>query len=481
MKTKIFLLVALAVMLATGALMLSGQQPNFTGIIKGEGQTLRLAVPDFRGAGAAQPLMNTFNTTLWDELDASGVLTLVAKSVYPLNVPQRAEDFVPTNARGYMNGLWLTDWSGPPVNANNLAFGYSAVQDTRLLLIGNLYNLSQSSPAAATLFSKRYISSLDENGAKDVARQYAADILAQFGGKTLSGTKIYFVSDRTGPLVAPDGKKVPIKEIWSMDYDGSNQRQVTFYKGDSMDPAVSPDGKILAFAQLPQGIRDGHIYDSNAVIMLQSLETGKKLTFYNPVSSIVATPEFTPDGKHLLFGSKISSDKDEKIYMTNLQGGDLTAISHVSAIEEEPRVNPKTGSDMVFISGRTGHPQLWKMGIDGGSAEMLTSGEGDVSNPSWRPDGQWVAFSWTRGYEYGQFNIFIMDVVSHQYIQLTHDTGDNENPSWAPDGLHIVYSSKRGQSTQIFTMLADGTHVRQLTTQGTQGKNTQPTWTKGIN
>ena len=480
MKTKIFLFATLAIMLAAGALLLSGQ--DIIGIVSGRpGQKLRLAVPDFRGAGAAQPLMNTFNTTLWDELDASGVLTLVAKSVYPLNVPQRPEDFVPPSGRGPSNGMWLTDWSGPPVSANNLAFGYTAEQDGKLLLIGNLYNLSQPTPATASLLAKRYIGSLDQNGAKDIARQFAADILALFGGKTLSGTKIYFVSDRTGPLVAPDGKKVPIKEIWAMDYDGSNQRQVTFYKGDSMDPTVSPDGKILAFASIPQGIRDGHIYDGTPIINLQSLETGKKLTFYNPVSSIVATPEFTPDGKHLLFGTKIGADKDENIYMSNLQGGELTRVSRVSAIDEEPRVNPKTGADMVFISGRTGHPQLWKMNVDGGGAEMLTSGEGDVANPSWRPDGQWVAFTWTRGYEYGQFNIFIMDVVSHQIIQLTHDTGDNENPSWAPDGLHIVYSSKRGRSTQIFTMLADGTHVRQLTTQGTQGNNGQPMWTKGIN
>lgn len=480
MKTKIFLLVTLAIMLAAGALLLSGQ-PNITGVIQGAGKKLSLAVPDFRGAGAAQPLMNTFNTTLWNELDASGVVNLVAKSVYPLNVPQRAEDFVPTNARGYINGLWLTDWSGPPVNANNLAFGYTAVQDTRLLLIGNLYNLSQSSPAAATLFSKRYLSTLDENGAKDVARQYAADILAQFGGKTLSGTKIYFVSDRTGPLVAPDGNKVSIKEIWSMDYDGSNQHQVTFDKSNSMDPTVSADGKLLAFTQITQGIRNGHIFDGNAKIVIQSAETARRLTFYNPQSSIVATPEFTPDLKHVLLGTKIGNDKDEKIYMSNLQGGDIVPVSHVSAIEEEPKVNPKTGNDIVFISGRTGHPQLWKMNIDGSNAEMLTTGEGDVSNPSWRPDGQGVAFSWTRGYEYGQFNIFIMDVVSHQYLQLTHDTGDNENPSWAPDGLHIVYASKRGRSSQIFTMLADGTHVQQLTTQGTQGNNTQPVWAKGIN
>ncbi|HEY1757727.1 MAG TPA: hypothetical protein VGG72_20315 [Bryobacteraceae bacterium] len=474
MKIKT-ILALLLVLLAASALMLIGQ--DITGIIRG-GELLKLAVPDFRGAGDAQKFMQSFNDTLWEELDNGGVLKLVAKSVYPINVPQRPEDFVPPNARGQSTGPWLTDWSGAPVNANNLAFGYTAVQGGLLVLYGNLYNLSQPTPAAATLFSRRYVGSLDEAGAKKVARDFAADILAQFGGKSLAGTKIFFDSDRTGPRIMGDGKKVGVKEIWSMDYDGSNQQQLTFYKGLAVAPAVSVDGKMFAFTYYAQNEKNGHLVDDNPVIVIHSVDPDRKLTFYNPSSSMVSTPGFTPDGQHVLFATKIGTDKDEKIYMSNLQGGDITAISHVAAIEEEPKVNPKNGSQIAYISGRTGLPQLWLMGIDGGNPQMLTTGAGEVANPCWSPDGKFLAFSWTRGYEIGQFNVFIMDVATREPIQLTHDTGDNENPTWAPDGLHIAFTSKRGRSTQIFTMLADGTHVKPLTT---QGNNFQPVWAKGIN
>jgi TolB protein len=74
-------------------------------------------------------------------------------------------------------------------------------------------------------------------------------------------------------------------------------------------------------------------------------------------------------------------------------------------------------------------------------------------------------------------NIFVMDIADRKYIQLTSGSGRNENPWWAPDGIHLVYSSKRGPATQIYSMLADGTDVRQLTT---QGNNLQPVWAKGI-
>jgi TolB protein len=116
------------------------------------------------------------------------------------------------------------------------------------------------------------------------------------------------------------------------------------------------------------------------------------------------------------------------------------------------------------------------MSRDGSNAEMLTAGEGDASNPSWHPNGQIVAFSWTRGFEPGNFNIFLMDVASKRFDQLTHGAGRNENPNWGPDGRHLVFSSNRsGGKTQVFTMLADGTHVQQLTT---QGRNEMPVWGK---
>ncbi len=137
---------------------------------------------------------------------------------------------------------WLTDWSNPPVKANYLAFGYTGVQGDRLVLSGWLYNVGQPDPSSAQVIGKLYYGTLDAAGAKKVAREFAADILQQFGAKSLDGSKIYFVSDRTGN-----------KEIWSMDYDGSNQHEMTHYKSVSTMPTVSPDGKTVAFTTYALG------------------------------------------------------------------------------------------------------------------------------------------------------------------------------------------------------------------------------------
>jgi TolB protein len=341
------------------------------------------------------------------------------------------------------------------VNAAYLAFGYAAEQAGQFVVRGWLYNVAQSDLVNAQVFGKLYLGPLAEEGARQTAHEFAADILKQFGGTSLAGTKICFVTDRTGRGV---------KEIWSMDPDGSNQRAVTSYRSVCTTPAVSPDGTRLAFTSYAAG---------NPSVFVHSLETGRRLRFYGPVSSMVGMPEFTPDGQQILFSYSI--DGWPQIAIAHADGSNLRRISYVRAIEVEPKVNPKTGSQIVFVSGRGGLEQIYRMNLDGTDVRRLTPGEGQASNPAWHPDGQHIAFAWTRGYAPGNYNVFVMDVATQSFVQLTHGAGRNENPTWAPDGRHIVFSSNRSGASQIWTMLADGTQLSQLTT---QGRNTMPVWAK---
>jgi TolB protein len=351
----------------------------------------------------------------------------------------------------------MTDWSGPPPSARYLAFGYTAVQNGVLVLYGWFYDLSRATPAEAQVMGKRYLGSTDEAGARKVAHEFAADLLAALGAQSLFGTKIVFVSDRTS--------KKGDKEIWMMDWDGSNQLQITRFQTLSEHPALSPDSSRIAFAMLGR--------KPSWVVNVFSLDPVRQLPFYNPDAPTNATPSFTPDGKRIVYSSNASGFA--QIYAANLDGSGLERISSAQTIEMEPKVNPKTGAQIAFVSGRSGPQQIYSMNLDGAEVERLTTGEGEAGNPAWSPDGKSLAFAWTRGFAPGNWNIFVMDVASRQYNQLTRNEGRNENPSWSPDGLHIVFSSTRAGRPEIFSMLADGSDVRQLTT---EGDNWQPVWGK---
>jgi len=348
----------------------------------------------------------------------------------------------------------MQDWSGPPAQANFLAFGYTATQNGVLVLQGWLFDLSKDM-ANAQLIGKRYLGTVDEAGARKVAHEFAADIITTFGGKSLFGSHIYFTSDRTGH-----------KEIWMMDPDGKGQRQITRFSNISTYPTISPDGSKIAFTSWVKG---------QPAIFIFSVDPVRDLRYYNQAASVNQAGSFTPDGKQIVYASSAGTGRCCRIFAANLDGTGFRPISSSSAIEVEPKVNPKTGTDIVFSSGRSGPQQVYRMSMDGGDVERLTPGIGEASNASWHPDGQRIVFAWTQGYSTGAFNIFTMNVATKEYVQLTHGDGKNENPSWAPDGVHIVFAKTRGSSSQIYTMLADGTQLQQLTT---TGQNERPVWGK---
>ena len=425
------------------------QQGRIADEIIGKGGKPKIAVTDFRGGGRSGSFMATFNGTLYSDLQGAGIFDVISKSIIPMTQPQRPDDFRPQSGVG----LAMQDWAA--TGASHLAFGYGADQNGTFVLYGFLFDLHQQTVQGANIAlpHSRYFESMDENGARKAAHEFACDVIGFFGGGCLLGSKIYFISNRTGN-----------KEVWVMDYDGQNQHQVSHSSGMNIMPGVSPDGTLLAYTSFRTG---------RPQIDILETATGRLRGFLNPSASVNSTPSFTPDGKLIYFASSLGGP--QQIYRASVTGAGLTRISHSQAIETEPKVNPKNPGQLVFVSGRTGPQQIFVMNADGLDVERLTPGEGEASNPSWNPDGQHILFSWTRGYAKGDWNVFLMDVASRRYDQLTHSEGRNENPVWAPDSVHLAFMSTRSGSHQIWTMLADGTGATRLTN---QGENWQPVWSK---
>src|SRR5271166_3859743 len=133
-------MVTLGALSLLGAGLLLGQ--DITAWIQGAGGKPALAAIDFRGSGSQQ-YMAAFNSTLYSDLQSSALFDMKAKSLFPLNNPQRPEDLRPSDGG---QGYALSDWAGAPVNASHLVFGYTAEQNGALVLYGNLFDTRQTDP-----------------------------------------------------------------------------------------------------------------------------------------------------------------------------------------------------------------------------------------------------------------------------------------------------------------------------------------------
>jgi TolB protein len=449
MKKALGIWAMVAAMVAAASTCCFAQQDWFkTGTGLGV-QKVKLAVPEFK---SASPLEQTFHQVLTDDLAYSGIVDMVSPSFFPVNVPS-----VP-------NELNPTQWSEAPANAMMVAFGNLNANGASLSLSGFLYDVRQT-PAASVL-EKVYTGDATAEGARQLAHEFADDIIARLSGGVpgIAQTKIAFVSNRSGA-----------KEIWEMDYDGANQHQLTHLGSTSLTPRWSPDDSRIAFTCF-----ESYRRIVSAQICMYSMITNRLIAFPR-FPGTNSSPAWSPDGSQLAFMASMQGSPE--VYVTNSFGLQLHRLTYSVGVSTSPTWNPRTGNQIIFVSDRDGLPDLFEMNSDGSNMQKIPlsaatgvaaadlPATGYVVDPAWSPNGELLAFSWRR--PAGNYDLYVMDLASHQLIELTRDSGENERPSWAPDGRHIVFETTRSGALQIWSMLADGSEPRQLTT---TGRNESPNW-----
>jgi Tol biopolymer transport system component/DNA-binding winged helix-turn-helix (wHTH) protein len=102
----------------------------------------------------------------------------------------------------------------------------------------------------------------------------------------------------------------------------------------------------------------------------------------------------------------------------------------------------RDGKRLVFVSGRTGNPELWIADPDGGNARQLTMlGLKSLGVPRWSPDSRHVAFFARKSTEP---QIFVIDAMQEHAVprQVTDEEPGCNIPTWSNDGKS-VYCSRR--------------------------------------
>jgi TolB protein len=380
--------------------------------------------------GAVDP----FFTTLNDDLSGSRVFLVSDPTLYPkgLRPPRTREEGDQWRASSAQY-LLDTRLSQEPAGG--------------LILEAQLWDLGTLKP----ILSQRY--SGPPAAARRIAHTLANDLTRQFTGKPGPYlTKIAFVSDRDEPRV---------KEIYTMDFDGENQRRITNSRTLSLAPDWSPDGKRIVYQSYEK--------DTPGVFLIGRDGTDKTRV---PLSTqLNASPSFSPDGRTIAFCGSVRGNPE--IYTVQTDGSGLKRLTENVAIDSTPRWSPN-GRELAFTSNRQGSPQIYMMDLEGANVRRVSLAGSWNDEAVFSPDGGRLAFACRNE---GDFQICVMEIGTGRTLQISEGPGAHENPTWSPDGTKVAWEVTRGSSTQIAVANADGSAMRIVTS---AGNNFSPAWIKTL-
>lgn len=400
----------------------------------------RLAVADFTPRTSANPetqeSLSVFNKVLFDNLKFSALFVLPSKSFYPLKPIRTIQDVV------------FENWQVPTLDVDFLAFGAVQVDATATVVEAYLYDVK----TRQQVLGKRFTIS-DNSLIRRVAHEFADQIVYELSAGASRGvarTQIAFASERGDS-----------KEIWVMDYDGFNSRQLTFNGGISKFPEYSDDNKRIAYTvKLPT---------LNRWVLRNHEIDGTESTIQTD-GTYMSSPAFAPDGR-IAFSARTSTSRDSDIFVTPPSASRFTNVTNYRGIDTSPTWSP-TGTQIAFISDRSGSPQVWVMDADGSNVRRLVNEGGHCDSPDWSPDGRFILYSWQAPTQW-KHDVYLAEVATGRLYQLTSGRGSNESPHWSPDGRHIAFQSTRTGKKQIFIMNADGKNLKQISAYGI---NESPSW-----
>jgi TolB protein len=247
------------------------------------------------------------------------------------------------------------------------------------------------------------------------------------------------------------------KEVAIMDWDGHNLLPLTRNGSINLNPDFSPDGREIIFTSYKRGNPDLFKRALSSTVEIP-LSTRKGLNI---------TGAWSPDGTKIALS--LSKDGNAEIYTIARDGSNPQRLTVSPAIDISPVWSPD-GSHIAFVSDRLGKPQIFVMDANGGNVRRLTTAGAFNVTPRWSPKGDRIAYARMQG---GTFHIFVINADGSGDTQLT-TTGRNENPAWSPDGRFIAFSSTMGGPAAIYVMRADGSGQVKVS-QG-KGNATQPAW-----
>jgi len=292
---------------------------------------------------------------------------------------------------------------------------------------------------------------------------------SQAEGGPLQAADVFSLEMAADTQISPDGRHVAYQRrsndimtdrtgsaIWTVAYDGGQNRPLVTGDGDYTSPRWSPDSQRIAFLATEDG-----------KTQLRTIwrESGRSATLAQ-LPGGAGNLNWSPDGRWLVFTMFVpGADPQADIGMPPKPRGAEWAAPAI--VDETIRYEFDGVGELP-----TGQTQIFVIAADGGAPRQLTQLEdGSVSGISWAPDSSRVLYSLGAlerdGFDFRESDIFAIALNASQPQQLTDFPGGESSPRLSPDGETLAYlaTPRREEShldADLMVMALEGETPRQL-------------------
>ncbi len=209
----------------------------------------------------------------------------------------------------------------------------------------------------------------------------------------------------------------------------TSERYLT-YSGQDFSPAVSPDGKLIAFSSNRDGVQR---------IWLKQVSGGSEVALTEGPDDF---PRFSPDGSTILY-ARAEPGKPAALYRVATVGGEARRIIEDATTGEWS----PDGRELAFTrnllppSGGSAATALYVSSPDGTNVRQLARLDASgLLFPRWSPDGSRIAVVGARGRVVQAVYVFDVKNGGYKLLSSPDKAGEVSSVVWTRDGKHVIYS-----------------------------------------